>query len=105
MDEYIEEQKSPQKEVCEKLRELILAAAPGIREEVKWGVPNYGDSKYYIVALKDHVNLGFALKGLSEEEQRLLEGTGKTMKHVKIRSLKEIEEKRVAELLRLTSKK
>ncbi len=39
---HIERQKSPQREICGKLRELILAAAPGIREEVKWGVPNYG---------------------------------------------------------------
>ncbi len=25
--------------------------------------------KYYIAALKDHVNLGFSLKGLSKKEQ------------------------------------
>ena len=81
-----------------------MAAVPGISEDVKWDVPNYGNSRYYIVALKDHVNLGFWLKGLSEEEQRLLKGTGKTMKHIKIHSLKEIEEKRVADLLRQTGK-
>jgi hypothetical protein len=35
---------------------------------MKWGVPAYGDRKYYIVALKDHVNLGFSLKGLTKDD-------------------------------------
>ena len=57
------------------------------------GVPCYGHKKeepcgkYYIAALKDHVNLGFSLKGLSKKEQDLFEGSGKTMKHIKVYSL------------------
>jgi len=87
------------------LREIIFKTIPNVKEEMKWGVPTYADGKYYIIALKDHVNLGFSLKGLSREEQKLLEGSGKTMKHIKIRSLKEIEEKRIAELLERVWKK
>nr|MDO8082965.1 DUF1801 domain-containing protein [Candidatus Freyarchaeota archaeon] len=105
VDSYLEKQKSPQKEICQKLREIIFKTIPNVKEEMKWGVPTYADGKYYIIALKDHVNLGFSLKGLSREEQKLLEGSGKTMKHIKIRSLKEIEEKRIAELLERVWKK
>ena len=98
VDDYIERQKSPQREICQTLRKIILKKFPDIKEEMKLGVPWYED-KYYIVALKDHVNLGFSLKGLSKEEVRLFEGGGKTMKHIKVRSLNEIDETKIVELL------
>ena len=107
VDEYIKKQKSPQKEICQKLREIILKIIPRINEEMRAGVPCYGHTKedlcgkYYIAALKDHVNLGFLLKGLSKKEQELFEGSGKTMKHIKIYSLDEIDEKKIIALLKL----
>ena len=67
---------------------------------MKLGVPWY-EGKYYIVALKNYVNLGFSLKGLSNKEVGLFEGGGKTMKHVKIRSLEEIDEEKIIELLKV----
>ncbi len=100
VDEYIEKQKSPQKEICHRLRKIILNTFPDIKEEMELGVPWY-EGKFYIVALKNYVNLGFSLKGLSGEEVRLFEGGGKTMKHIKIRSLEEIDENRIVELLRV----
>jgi len=59
VDDYIEKQISPQKEICRQLRAIILRTFPGIKEEMKWGVPTYGEGKYYLVSLKEHVNLGF----------------------------------------------
>ena len=96
---YIEKQKSPQKEICKRVRKIILKTFPDINEEFKMGVPWY-EGRYYVVALKDHVNLGFSIKGLSKGEVALLEGSGKTMKHIKIYSPKEIDEKRIAKLLK-----
>ena len=104
VEKYIEKQKSPQREICQKLRKIILKTYPNIKEELKMGVPWY-EGKYYIVALKDHVNLGFSLKGLSKEEIELFEGGGKTMKHIKLYSLKEIDEKKIVKLLRVVEKK
>jgi uncharacterized protein YdhG (YjbR/CyaY superfamily) len=101
---YIEKQESPQREICLELREIIFKTFPEIKEEIKWGVPAYADGKYYLVALKDHVNLGFSLKGLSKEEQKLFAGSGKTMKHIEIRSSKEINREKIAELLKLVLK-
>ena len=100
VEDYIEKQKSPQKEICQVLRNIILKTFPDIGEEFKLGVPWYQD-KYYIVALKHHVNLGFSLKGLSAEEARLFQGGGKTMKHLRFSSPADIDEGRVAELLKL----
>lgn len=104
VDDYIEKQKSPQKEICRKLREIILELFLDIKEEMKFGVPWY-EGRYYIVALKDHVNLGFSLKGLSKKETELFQGGGKTMKHVKFRSLKEIDEKKIVKLLQVVKEK
>ena len=104
VDDYIAKQKSPQKEILQKLREIILKTFPNIHEEMKWGVPYY-EGKYYIVALKDHVNLGFSLKGLSKEEAELLEGSGITMKHIKINSLNAIDEQNILKLLKMVDKK
>ncbi|MEI7827573.1 MAG: DUF1801 domain-containing protein [Euryarchaeota archaeon] len=101
VDDYIERQPSPQKEICEKLRSTILNAFPDIREVMKWGVPTYDGSTYYIVALKDHVNIGFSVAGLSTEELKLFGGSGKTMKHLEIRTLNEIDEAHIEQLLHL----
>jgi hypothetical protein len=100
VDSYIKKQPSPQREICEQLREIILGALPHIREEIKWGVPTYGGGAYYIVALKDHVNLGFTVIGLSADELSQFVGSG-TMKHVEIRTVSEIDEARITHLLQL----
>ena len=101
---YIEKQESPQKEMLQRLRGIIVKSFPGIHEQMKWGVPTY-EGKYYIVALKDHVNLGFSLKGLTQEEEGLLEGGGKTMKHIRLYSLNDIDEKRITDLLNMVKAK
>jgi uncharacterized protein YdhG (YjbR/CyaY superfamily) len=54
VDQYIEKQKSPQKEICQHLHKIILETFPDIKEEMKWGVPAFGEGLYYLVALKDH---------------------------------------------------
>ena len=105
VDEYIEKQKSPQKEICLQLRRIIFRTFPDIEEAMKWGVPAYDKGRYYVVALKDHVNFGFSLKGFSKEEQKRLGGSGKTMKHIEIHSIKEINEHEIVELLKLVWEK
>ena len=101
---YIEKQNSPQKEICQKLREIILNLFPSIKEEMKYGVPYY-DNMYYIVALKTHVNLGFSIKYLTKEEISLFEGSGKTTRHIKINSFEDIDEKNILKLLKIVMEK
>ena len=104
VSQYIEKQKSPQKEICKILRKIILKTFPSIKEEIKWGVPNYGNL-FYLVALKTHVNLGFSIKNLTGEDIKLLEGTGETMRHIKIKEVEDIDEKRIIELLKIVMDK
>jgi uncharacterized protein YdhG (YjbR/CyaY superfamily) len=104
IDNYIQKQKSPQKEICQELREIVLKTFPGSKEEMKWGVPAFAGGKFYIVALKDHVNLGFSIKGLSKNEIALFDGGGKTMKHIEIGTMQDIDEKRIVKLLKMVEK-
>ena len=102
VEKYIENQKSPQREIVQRLRDTILKTLPDIKEEFKMGVPWY-EGKFYVVAFRDHVNLGFSVKGLSEQEKALFEG--KMMRHVKFYSLEDVDEARVVKLLRLVAEK
>ncbi len=103
VSDYITKQPSPQKEICQELRSIILETLPDIQEEMKLGVPWY-EGLIYIVSLKDHVNLGFALDKLPEEEANKLKGGGKTMKCLELRSLNEIDPTEVKRLIGLVTK-
>jgi hypothetical protein len=101
---YIEKQKSPQKEIIKKVRRIIIKHFPGIKEESKWGVIAYAGGKYYLAGMKERVHLGFSISGLSEKELKLFEGGGKYMRHIKIPSLKDVDEKKIIRLMKLVKK-
>jgi len=105
VDHYINQQTSPQREICEELRALILKTFPDAKEEMKWGVPAFADGKFYVVALKNHVNLGFSTEGLTKEEIALFDGGGKTTKHIQVDSISSIDENRIVNLLILVGSK
>jgi len=68
------------------------------------GVPWY-EGKFYVVALRDHVNLGFSVKGLLNREKILFEGKGRMMRHIKFYSLEDVNEIEVIKLLKLVADK
>lgn len=103
VSEYIKKQRDPQKEICKKLRRIILKAFPKIDEKMKMGVVWYG--KYYILGLKNSVNLGFSVKKLSKREMDNFKGTGKFMRHLKFKNSGDINEKEILRLLKLVDKK
>jgi hypothetical protein len=61
--------------------------------------------KFYIAGLRDSVNLGFSVHGLSAKEMDFFKGSGKLMRHLKFRSLKDINEKQIIKLLKLVYNK
>ena len=104
VEEYVKKLDSPRREIVQRLRATILKMLPNISEEVKMGVPWYG-GKFYIVAFRDHVNLGFSVQGLSEPEKNLFKGKGDLMRHLKFYSPMELDEKKVGELVELVGRK
>lgn len=101
VEEYIEKQKSPQKEIIKKVRGIILKNFPGIKEESMWGVIGYDGGKFYLAGMKERVHLGFSIKRLSEEELKLFEGGGKLMRHIKIPSSEAVDEDKIVKLMKL----
>jgi len=55
--------------------------------------------------MKNRIHVDFAITGLSKEEIKLYEGSGKTMRHIKIHSLDDINKKRLVHLIKMVDKK
>ena len=105
VDEYIEKQKSPQKEILQKVRKIFQKTLPRCEEKVAWGAVTFAGGKFYIAAMKNRVHIGFTITGLNKEEISLFEGNGRTMRHIKIPSLEDIDEKTLVKLIKMVDKK
>ena len=105
IEEYIQKQPRLKKTICLKLRSIIFEIFPEITEEYKWGAIVFGKGIFYIASVRRGVNLGVAITGLSAEEKKLLNGTGKTMRHLKFESLSDIKEDKIKNILHLVNRK
>jgi len=93
-------------DVARALRALIADVYPGVTE-VPWGVQKnigYGigprkQSEHfcYIFPHAHHVNLGFMQGAALPDPKSLLQGAGTRLRHVKVRSLAEAANPRIAE--------
>lgn len=73
-----------------------------VRELMHDGCPTacVGDAAFgYVNAFKDHVNVGFFFGALLEDPARLLEGTGKRGRHVKLRPGREVDSEALGRLV------
>jgi hypothetical protein len=95
--------------VCLALREAIAEADPAFVEVVwrRQRIASYGvgpkkmsEHYAYIGAQKSHVNLGFYRGTSLSDPGKMLEGTGKGLRHVKIRSISMATSAPVRKLLR-----
>ena len=82
--------------IAVELRTLIQKAVPDATESIKWGMPNY-DQDGQVCAIrpgKGYVALQFGSIGTSlADSDKLLEGTGKQMRHVKIHASTDIKKR------------
>jgi hypothetical protein len=96
------------KEIAENLRTLIIKVYPDV-VEVPWpkqkiigfgvGPKKMSEHFCYIGAFKEHVNLGFYYGAHLPDPEGLLEGTGQDMRHIKVRSIKEVGQPALRDLL------
>ena len=82
------------------LREIVLDEVPDAVERMYanhpsavWfgSGPKMKDMFCYIAAATKHVNLGFCRGASLADPNRVLEGEGKTMRHIKFRSERDVE--------------
>jgi hypothetical protein len=102
VDEFIDRVPQEQQGIASALREIVLRAAPGLSETIKWGYPCYTGSGNVcsITPYRDHVNLAFFRGAELEDPGGLLEGTGKGMRHVEARSVGGIRRRPLTALVR-----
>lgn len=95
-------------QIVHRLRRLIIDVDPDTTEQPRPGdrALSYGtgprkmlDGYAYIIAQKGYVNLGFYQGAHLPDPARLLEGTGKDLRHVKIRSLVDADRAEVRDLI------
>ena len=82
----------PLRPIAESLRRLILETDPDLSESIKWGNPTFerGGKVCYLAATKAYVSLGFFNGAALTDPEGIIEGTGKKMRHVKVRVLEDI---------------
>ena len=80
------------REIARALRQLILEARPDLSESIKWGNPVYETNGRvcYLAATKSYISLGFFNGASLANPEGRIEGTGKKMRHVKVRALGDI---------------
>jgi hypothetical protein len=78
----------PQRSIGRSVREIVLAAGDGLKEDIKWGAPTFFGAKNVcsLMCHQDHVNLQLFEGARLEDPEGVLEGTGKGMRHIKLRS-------------------
>ena len=102
IDLYVDTKPAELRDVAEKLRKLMKKTVKSAKESVNsWKIPTYesnGPMCFFMVG-KYHVTFGF-LRGTSlPDPAGLLEGTGKNLRHVKLRTAEDLQEPAVRKLI------
>ncbi len=92
---YISKAPEAQIELLEQLRQLVHESVPGTTEAIKWGFPVFTKTKNYAYFRfsKKHITLGFYNPEKIDDPDGLLEGSGDTLKHIRIKKAEDIDAK------------
>lgn len=94
--------------LAHEVRRVVQEVDPNAVEVVRLGdrAATYGvgpqkmkEGYAYIIPHKNWVNLGFYQGALLDDPKGLMEGTGKKLRHIKIRSVEEADKKEIRQLL------
>jgi len=102
IDLYESELPQPQKELIKRLRKFIALNYPELTESLKWHVPTYsvkGKNLMGLQAFNRHVNLNFFRGAKLHDAHGVLIGTGKQVRHVTVRSIKDIDDRTLRRLI------
>lgn len=88
VSEYIKKSIPEHQELLNELRNLLADTVEDLQESYKWSRPVYGktSNSIYLQRTKKHVTLGFFDATSINDELGLLEGSGKDMRHIKIKT-------------------
>ena len=87
--------------MIQKIRSIILSSAPGIQESLKHKIPFYSHKGLlcYINPTSLNVIIGFSKGAEFANEDNVLVGSGKTVRHLIYKSIKEIKTESLQHLI------
>ena len=102
-DEYLKDQSPKNQAIIRALRRFVKRAQPGLDEAVKWGngcwIGRDGPVAY-VYSATGYVQFGFFRGSSLKDPKGLLEGSGRYVRHTKVRASSGIDERAFAALLR-----
>ena len=105
-DAYYAQQPADKRALLEKLRAIVQKVVPDAESSIKWGVPFYarnGKSVCAIAVFKEHVGINFfAPPSVLADPGKKLEGGGKSMRMLKVRTEKDIDAPSITRWLKAT---
>ena len=99
---YVRNDNPRLRRVARALRSFVKKTVPDTRETVNaWGIPTFEapDPFCFYMAGRNHVTFGFHFGTSLNDPESLLEGTGKNIRHVKLRTVADLEQKSLRELV------
>jgi hypothetical protein len=102
IDRWLEEQRGDIRPLVKTWFACMRQSGDDVRELIHDGYPTacVGDAAFaHVGAFKDHVNVGFFHGASLKDPSGLLEGTGKRMRHVKVRPGRDVHTAALANLI------
>ena len=100
---WVADQHAHQKKMISALRKLVKKTAPSLSESVKWGNGVWLGEEWpvaFLHAKDDHLQFGFFGGSGLDDPKKLLKGTGKYIKHIKVYTLDDIDEASFTKLIK-----
>lgn len=97
VDAWLKAYENPQKELVEKVREVILSTDERVSEDIKWQAPTFmykGNIASFFPKAKKNVTLMFHTGASINDPDNLLEGDGATSRVARFHSVEDLDEKR-----------
>src|SRR5690242_16885992 len=90
IDAYLRKQKGAPGDVARMLVALVRELVPGVQEKLRYGAAQFavgGEVFCYVATQTAHTNLGFIHGAKMVDPTGRIEGTGKSLRHIKLRGV------------------
>ena len=102
-DLFLADKPAKNQKIIRALRRFVKVTAPTLAESVKWSNGCWLKGKTpvaYVYSDKEWVQFGFIRGSKLKDPKKLLDGNGEYVRHIKVRTTADIDEKAFAALLR-----
>jgi len=101
VEAFIEKLDPEFREIASRIRRLIIEVIPDVSETFKWNQPVYERDSLicYIGSFKEHISLGFYHGAFLADPEKYLEGAGRQLRHIKIKSVEDLRINPIRKLL------